>query len=424
MSLAAAPWTTAILGYDRGRMEQEEPRDESPPDAASPRFAWAIVAILAVAVVALAYAGGARTPAAEGGRARHAAELAPAFRNANQESEGPHSTEVVRPAVAPDRSHLGGKSGTLDEHDDFIRQLTEALATVGAADSTTSDVLVATKRKLLDLLPRVPADMSDASDDIAVAIMNIDHALVPKMRNEANALCAISSTTRSEGLAKYAAAEDCVRKALEDAIKSRNKTDEAAYTPIYKSLLTESDAYTERVVTPAFIESIPWKDLLSTDMAANWSRTTNVPGFSFRIANGVLTTTPPDAGSKMIAVVGILDQREHNLRHLVLDMEFAVEGTVTMYLHVAPPPGSPNNLQSEAYDLQTGATGLTPGAKYTLAATYVGSDLDIKVTGNSQSFTEYSQTSSWAKRRRGGIAFLLPEGARLTITRMRIKELR
>jgi hypothetical protein len=306
---------------------------------------------------------------------------------------------------------------------EFEGRLAAAIATADAPTSTTDDLLD-TRRTVMDTLASAADIAPECEEECKAAIIQIDHVLVRKMRDEAKAFTSASTTTPHQGLAKYAIAEDYVRKAIEDAKKSNNKADDAAYTEIYKGLLQDSDEYSAKVITPAFIASIPWKDLLDGDMATKWSKTINVPGFSCRIANGTLTLTPPDPGMKLQGVAAVLDQRDDNLRHFVLEMDFSCEGDVTMYFHVSPPPNAPNGLQSEAYDLLAKQGFLEAGAKYTLIATYIGSDLKIRVTPDDDGAPDDPSGPSWAKRRRGGIAFLVPEGARLTITRMRIKELR
>jgi hypothetical protein len=202
--------------------------------------------------------------------------------------------------------------------------------------------------------------------------------------------------------------------------------DEESYTATYKALLAESDAYSKRVLTPEFIESVAWKDLLSYEMGMRWSKTTTVPGFACRVENGVLTATPPDAGSKQQGIVGIFDQKSDDLRHFTLDMEFAVEGTVTMFLHVSPSPENPDDHQSHAYDLVAGSNALVAGRTYRLLATYVGSDLVVEFPDmkGDDAIAKWSADPSWVKLRRGGIAFLVREGGRMKITRMRIKDLR
>ena len=326
-------------------------------------------------------------------------------------------------AIISDRARLVGKLDTLKHRTEWLGQYKTAMDAVDGAATKSSDDLLNARKTLLDIRDQAETfGPPEAPEKIKAALLKIDHILVGKMREEAKSFTAASSTTPRQGLAKYATAEDYVRKAIEDAKKSNNKTDDAAYTEIYKGLLQDSDEYSQKVITPEFIESIPWKDLLAD--GTKWSKVTNVAGFSCRVENGILTVSPPDAGSKLQGVAGILDQPGDNLRNFQLDMDFSCEGIVTTYFHVSPPPGSPNNLQSEAYDLTAKDGGLKAGAKYNLVANYVGSDLVIKVTGNDDSFPEYRPNPSWAKRRRGGIAFLIPEGARLRVTKMRIRELR
>jgi len=285
-----------------------------------------------------------------------------------------------------------------------------------------------TTHELLDTKARLSqlALDSAALDDSQIATVKelsvkLDRVLVTKFREEAATYAAQPTTTPHQGLAEYAEAEDYVIKALYNAKKTKNKADEDSYTATYKALLAESDAYATRVVTPEFIAGIPWKDLLSGDLADRWSKSGSIPGFKVRIENGVLTVDPPEPGCKQQGVLGIFDQKTDNLRHFVLDMEFAVEGTVTMFFHVSPAPAMPDNRQSMTYDLVGGKEGLEPGRKYAMEATFIGSDLTIRFPDSGEM---WSADPSWVKLRKGGIAFLVPEGARLKITRMRIKELR
>jgi hypothetical protein len=275
---------------------------------------------------------------------------------------------------------------------------------------------------VLDEAPPQPA----APPTVVPEAPGIDAPPVAKSPGEANAPAAPSSAAVHEGLAKYAEEEDRVRKALLDAKRARNTADVETLTAKYKALISESDEYARRVVTPEFIASIPWTDLLSDEMAARWSKSTSVPGFALRIEHGVLTTTSPEPGCKMQAVAAILDQRQDDLRNFELDMEFEVEGTVTMFFHVSPAPQNPDNRQSHAFDLVAKDGALKPNRKYQMSANLIGSalTLDFPPIGDEEPIASWSPDPSWVKLRKGGIAFLVPEGARLKITRMRIKILR
>jgi hypothetical protein len=241
----------------------------------------------------------------------------------------------------------------------------------------------------------------------------VDASPLERLREEAKALAAQSGTTPRQGLAKYAEAEDFIRKAMLDAKQAKSANFEP-YQELYKNLLTESDEYSKRVITQEFMESIPWTDLLDGDVASKWSRTTTIPG----IEDGVLTVSPPDSG-----VCGILDQKNDNLRHFMLEVEFEVDGVATMFFHVSPPPQSPDNRQSETFDLSSKEGGLKPNERYSMVATYIGSDLTISFPQD-QKIERWENSPAWTKLRRGGIAFLIPEGTRLRITRMRIRVLR
>jgi len=290
---------------------------------------------------------------------------------------------------------------------------------VSAACSTRETKPAAGEAAVVEETP-TKANSATPADDAG------DGRFVVKTREEATAFAALPTTTPHEGLAKYADAEDYVRGALVSAHKAKNKADDDSFTATYKALLAESDAYTAQVVTPDFIASVPWTDALAPEMASRWSKSASVPGFACRIESGVLTINPPDPGSKQQGVVGIFDQKQDNLRHFILDMEFSVEGMVTVFFHVSPAPENPDNRQSHAYDLVAGKNALVAGRTYRLVATYVGSDLvfEFPDSKDGDAIATWRADPSWVKLRRGGIAFIVPEGARLKVTRMRIKDLR
>ena len=329
----------------------------------------------------------------------------------------------TEPEIKTLKSRLIGKADDIKRREDFMAQFKAAKEIVDASDTKSSDDL----RKAQQLLTDIEQIDStrygpDYPDQIKAMKTKIYKVLVGKLRTEAKQFAEASGTTPRQGLQKYAEAEDFIRKAMLDA-KQAKSADLEPYTELYKGLLQESDEYTKRVVNKEFIESIPWKDLLSGDMASKWSKTTTVPGFACRIDNGILTVSPPDPGTKQQGVCGILDQKNDNLRHLMLDMEFSVDGVATMFFHVSPPPMNPDNRQSDTFDLSSKDGGLKPNEKYSLVATFIGTDLAIWFPQNDE-IQRYENSPGWTKLRRGGLAFLIPEGTRLRVTRMRIRELR
>ncbi len=330
--------------------------------------------------------------------------------------------EVSEPHVLRIKAKLTARLDKKKAKGEFDAVFTAAKATVDAIAATPSEQLIATKQKLTDI--EIGSEIWDPAYPAQIKEMKskIDNVLVTKMRDEAKAFAAVSGSSPRQAIAKYAAAEDYVRKAVEDAKRANNKPDELAYTETFKSLLVEADEFYNKVMTPEFIETIPWKDLLGGDMASRWSKSTNVPGFACRVENGILTISPPDAGSKLQGVAAILDQQSDTLRNFVLEMEFSVEGIATMFFHVAPPPGSPDNRQSESFDLSSKDGGVKAGDKYQFRCRYVGSQIRIEFPD--QDITPWEPNPSWSKRRKGGIAFLIPEGTRLRVTKMKIRELR
>ena len=107
---------------------------------------------------------------------------------------------------------------------------------------------------------------------------------------------------------------------------------------------------------------------------------------------------------------------------MMVEMEFSIDGEATMYFHAPPSPATPNAQQSEAYLLSSKGNGLEANRKYKMMASYIGSQLVVTFDGGE--IQRYEPQPSFAKRRWGGIVFMIPEGTRMKITRMRFKELR
>jgi hypothetical protein len=321
------------------------------------------------------------------------------------------------------KSRLVGKAEDIKRRESFMEQFNAAKQIVDAAETKSSEDLRKAQQLLTDIeqIDSTPYG-PNYPEQIKAMKTKIYKILVGKLRTEAKQFADASGTSPRQGLQKYAEAEDFIRKAMLDA-KQAKSADLEPYTELYKGLLQESDEYSKRVVNKEFIESIPWKDLLGGEMANKWSKTTTVPGFACRIDNGILTVSPPDPGTKQQGVCGILDQKNDNLRHLMIDMEFSVDGVATMFFHVSPPPQNPDNRQSDTFDLSSKDGGLKPNEKYSLVATFIGSDLAIWFPQNDE-IQRYENSPSWTKLRRGGLAFLIPEGTRLRVTRLRIRELR
>jgi hypothetical protein len=332
----------------------------------------------------------------------------------------------TEPEIVAFKSKLVGMKEKIRVKTEFLAAYAACRDAVENSASRSTKELIDTKQKLGEIEGNAETYDPGYPQQIKDWKIKLDHLLVTKMRDEAKAFTSMSSTTAFQGLAKYAEAEDYVYKALIDAKKAKNKADDEAYTAIYRELLAESDAYSEKVITPEFKNAIQWKDLLSGEMVARWSKSKDIPGFSFRIEGGVLVVSPPDPGSKQQGVAAILDQKTDNLRHFALDMEFQIQGVVTMYFHVSPAPANPDNRQSQTYDLVAGQNALKADTKYNLVANFVGSTLtiDFPPIGDQDPIQQWTADPGLNKLRKGGIAFLIPEGARLKITRMRIKEFR
>ncbi len=99
-------------------------------------------------------------------------------------------------------------------------------------------------------------------------------------------------------------------------------------------------------------------------------------------------------------------------------------GLVAAGVLVAVAP-APVDRVSEAFDLSSKSGGLVAGLKYVMAVRYVGSGLHVGFPQEPKDDGPVERRPPpWSARRSGGIAFLVPEGTRPKVARMRLKDLR
>ncbi|HKB17270.1 MAG TPA: hypothetical protein VKF62_14475, partial [Planctomycetota bacterium] len=94
---------------------------------------------------------------------------------------------------------------------------------------------------------------------------------------------------------------------------------------------------------------------------------------------------------------------------------------VGMTLAVSPPDVPPAHVWTGP-TLLVGEGVLRPRAPYACEVTCLGSRFRVKIGDGAPH--EYEEEIRWTKSRRGSIGLVVPEGTRVTFTRMRIRVLR
>jgi hypothetical protein len=281
----------------------------------------------------------------------------------------------------------------------------------------TADELIDLRRSLDEVEARASIMGKAFAEQLAASRMAVDHTAADKLLEEAKAASAGGPENQRTGLQKYAKAEDELLRLLEKATNSPSKDEQNFYTARYRQCIAESDALCTELFTPDYIQKIARRDLLSGDDAAKWNPTKGLEGFSHELTNGTLHLKGPVNSDGRAGVISIGDLE--NWRDFVLEYEFTlVAGNSTTYMRL----GKAVNYTVPSLAMETeGQDAITLGQKYTTTVSFIGSNLDIVME---EGETPRHEEVGWTKNRKGAIGIVVPEGAELLISRMRIRVLR
>jgi hypothetical protein len=326
------------------------------------------------------------------------------------------------PAIAADvgilQSQLRSKLDAAQEKKGTMDGFAAIESALGNREALTVGAIEELRRKLDDLGPKAMGVGPEFVARFGLARKTLDQVYLEKAREEPKAFAAANPDKGRVALGKYAHAEDVLRQLLEKAMRDQDKEMGSLAERLYKETIQESDALCARVFTRDAIEKTPWRDLLSGEGAQSWA-SSPLKGFSHRIDGGVLTITGPDPGVGKEGVLSIGDREQW--RDFVLDMEFTLDqGEPTLFFRM--PRDTRAVERSAQYPFVMGAKGIAPGKSYTLSVSFVGSRLQEQIAGSEIAPTE--EEVKWGLSRKGAVAFAIPEGTRMRITRMRIRELR
>jgi len=281
------------------------------------------------------------------------------------------------------------------------------------AASQTPDQLAKVRRTIDDLAQRTELLGPEFKTRLDTARVAADRVYAARLHEDAKAQAAKGPSEARAALTAYTRAENEVTTLLDRAVKMKNTEAQEYFKQHFKDIITESDAVSTALFTPEVIEKTPWKDLLSGEQVKKWQ---NDGLKGFRIENGVLQAVGPDAGGKLgVMSIGDVEQ----WRDFQMEIEFAVEGGVTFFFRL----GRRYDTSSESIQLSTvGNEGLKPKQPYTAVATFVGSKWTFAMPNSDIPQRDYD--INWTRVRKGAFGVTVPEGASLTISKLRIRELR
>ncbi|HUR28140.1 MAG TPA: hypothetical protein VM509_08130 [Planctomycetota bacterium] len=281
----------------------------------------------------------------------------------------------------------------------------------------TPDPIAQWRRDLTDFEPGASLVGKDFEERVKKARLALNRAFAEALHLDAKTFATENPDKAKIALTRYTKAEDEIQNLLDETMKLRPKNPDLAafYEGHFKDLIEESDALVTATYNEEAIKALPWKDLLSGEQAGFWNAA-KTEGFSHVIQSGVLSIIGPDASAKSMGLISIGDREQW--RDFVLEMEFTLEtGKTTLYMRLGQ-----HTQNTHTIDLKSGVDGIVEGKKYLLTLQMIGSK--VTQTYYPEDIAPPEQELKWMVSRKGAIGLELGNGARLKISRMRVKELR
>ena len=246
------------------------------------------------------------------------------------------------------------------------------------------------------------------------AISMDDRWVLGRLREEARALAAAGPDRTQAALAAYTKVEDAADDMLDKARRAKDEDAKAYFTTQCKEIIAESNEFVARVFTRRQIEETSWTDLLAPDQRDDWQQY-GLEGF--RLGDGRLEVAGP--GPRASAHGLFAFPATGGYRDFEMEMDFSLEGVVDLLFRLGP---RVDNTVEYCRLRNDGDEPLNPTLVYTLRVSYIGERLRGRLTPEAFEFP--SVDSSWNKSRKGALGFQVFEGAKLTITKLRVRVLR
>lgn len=330
-----------------------------------------------------------------------------------------YAGEVVS-RVAKAKTFLEG----LTQRRDFERRLTEIEQTLaGAAELAPTD-LAEQRRRLDELAARAEIGGADFVARVARDREQAEKVYVERLVSAAQAAATTEPMDRA-ALATLQQSEDELFKMLDSSAKlwMKNKQDavltarKEEFQDKYKAAIKLSDEAVQRFFTPAVIEAVPWRDLLSPDQASHW-KFSSAKGYEHGITNGVLHLIGPDPSEKSEALMTIGDKEIW--RDFEIDMEFTIlKGMFTTYYRF------PLVYQENIYyfDLKTDEGFLEVGRTYSYTLRILASTFTDEQKSEDSSGPN-TDSVPWTNPRKGAFGIGIAKETEVKFTRLRARVLR
>jgi hypothetical protein len=334
-----------------------------------------------------------------------------------KDKEGRWKDHDLAPQIQTLVARAGASLTTGKERRESLGRFTEIENLLKDPAAISPESLNDLRRGLTELEAKISLGGEEYLKRYAEARTTADKAYVTRLL----AAALESSGNPRASLVSSQAAEDEIRKLLDQAVMEKLKEQQDFYVELYKKAITQSDQLATALFTDKAIGELPWTDCLAGVQADYWNAS-SAKGFSHD-SKGQLRLLGPDADAGKQAVISIGDREQW--RNFVLDMEFVVEkGNLELFLRLGRSPNA--NTISYAMMTESDQRNLVAGKPYHVTMKCLGSQLTIRYENDDDLDVPppREETITWAKTRKGAIGFLIPPGARFKATSFKVRELR
>jgi hypothetical protein len=240
-----------------------------------------------------------------------------------------------------------------------------------------------------------------------------------KLKEEAITFADTQGGTDPMGaLNKLGQTEDDLRELYDAVEKEKNNAQaKTLFTTYLRDLYERTDKLATVTFNEAAVENKPWLGLLDGAIANEW-KYTKLTGSVSRIEAGRLVLVGGDAESKGRTVSSIGDSRQW--RDFVIEGEFTIDsGKFALVFRLGK---DPNPRTCDIIEIAADEGRIQAGGTYSFKYQLIGST--AKMTWKDDVFESVDRDLDFRTNRHGAFGVVLNTGAKVTFTRLRVKELR
>jgi len=324
--------------------------------------------------------------------------------------------------ISPEINNRRIKAGITLQNDLDKRQFNDRLTALEAqardiATKTAEELRI--MRKSADTLALEAQSFgADAVTRITMLRGSLQTNIGTKLKEEAITFADTQGGTDPMGaLQRLGQTEDDLRELYDAAEKERNAQAKTLFSTYLQDLYTRTDKLANLTFNEAAIANKPWLGLLDGAIANEW-KFTKLTGAVGKVEAGRLVLVGGDADSKGRTVNSIGDSRQW--RDFVIEGEFTIEsGTFALVFRLGK---SPDSRTCDIVEITADEGRIQAGGTYSFTYQLIGST--AKMTWKDDVFEAVDRELDFRTNRHGAFGVVLNTGAKVTFTRLRVKELR